>query len=977
MSIDDAIRWVWAKSGDDGETSASGTHPLVCHLIDAGAVAEALWDVALAPATRALIARAFHGNHDAARRGVITLAAVHDIGKATPAFAQRHPASRDLLADHGLTFGEFATETDHARLGGYLLRVHRARIVDGADPAVATCAAEIIAGHHGAFRPVADLNNTPEVLEGAGLRQAGSGRGSWRAVQEAVLDHVSQAFLKHDGGWGIGFLDPDDRPARATIAGLLIVADWLASSQADFPYATGPTLPDPGGYLTGARLRARQVLDRLAWHDLPAPDPAIPFERLFGLAGGPNALQAATRMPRPNGPALVVVEAPMGLGKTEAALDLFDRAAREGGQTGLFVGLPTQATANGLFDRLAGFLRQRHPGSVANVQLLHGQAQLAAAFTPLLTDDATTNRDLIPAGIHDGAALAQEGAVVAAAWFQGRRRGLLASFGAGTVDQAMMTVLRTRFLPLRILGLAGKVVVIDEVHAYDVYMTTIIGRLLEWLGALDCTVILLSATLPSARRALLAEAFRAGLGRRVPGETPSLAHLAVAPYPRVTWVTADGTRTDAIALPGPSRLVRLIRRPEVMADPDAFGAWLAQQLADGGCAVVIATTVARAQAIHRGLLQWFPGDANDGDPVLDLFHARYPFAWREAIELRVRRRFGPPGRMVATPDGPTVPVRRPHRAVLVATQVVEQSLDLDFDLLVTEPAPGDLLLQRMGRVHRHQRDQRPAGLGIPGACLLQETAQEDGTPAYGRDQVMIYAESPLLRTGLALDGRDHLILPDDIDALVEATYADGIPNGTPDAWARRLRTADAALAAARQNESTEAEARLVPSPWSSGALADLTSLPNGGSLAEDDPKVNDYLRAQTRLGDETIAVVCLLDNGDRTQACGDPDGAHLPADVLETLPGGMVTRRLLRSVAAVSNWSAVKALRDTPGPAGWARHPMLRDARAPIFTPDPAGARGEWTATIAGHALHLSVREGLTVEPIRPVAARTEGVPPS
>ena len=182
MSIDEAIRWVWAKSGDDGESSASGTHPLVCHLIDAGAVAEALWDVALAPATRALIARAFHGNHDAARRGVITLAAVHDIGKATPAFAQRHPASRDVLADRGLTFPEFATETDHARLGGYLLRVHRARIVAGADPAVATCAAEIIAGHHGAFRPVADLTNTPEVLEGAGLRQAGSGRGSWRTV---------------------------------------------------------------------------------------------------------------------------------------------------------------------------------------------------------------------------------------------------------------------------------------------------------------------------------------------------------------------------------------------------------------------------------------------------------------------------------------------------------------------------------------------------------------------------------------------------------------------------------------------------------------------------------------------------------------------------------------------------------------------------------------------------------------------------
>ena len=971
MIIGDAIRWVWAKSGDDGETSAEGTHPLVCHLLDAGAVAEALWDVALSPATRALIARAFHGSHDDARRGVITLAAVHDLGKATPAFAQRHPASRDVLANRGLTFPEFATETDHARLGGYLLRLHRARIVDGADPAVATSAAEIIAGHHGVFRPVGNLTTTPEVLEGAGLRQAGPGRGSWRTVQEAVLDHVSQAFLMNDGGWGIRLLDPDDRPARATIAGLLIVADWLASSEADFPYATGPTLPDPGEYLTSARSRARHVLDRLAWHDLPAPDPAIPFERLFGLAGGPNALQAATRVPRPDGPALVVVEAPMGLGKTEAALDLFDRAAREGGQTGLFVGLPTQATANGLFDRLANFLRQRHPGSVANVQLLHGQAQLAAAFSPMLTDDATTNRDLIPAGIHDGAALAQEGAVVAAAWFQGRRRGLLASFGAGTVDQAMMTALRTRFLPLRILGLAGKVVVIDEVHAYDVYMTTIIGRLLEWLGALDCTVILLSATLPSARRALLAEAFRAGLGRRVPGD-PTPAALALAPYPRVTWVTADGTRTEGIELPGPSRLVRLIRRQEVKADPDAFGAWLAQQLADGGCAVVIATTVTRAQDIHRGLLDWFPGDADDGDPVLDLFHARFPFAWREATELRVRRRFGPPGRTVATPDGDQVPVRRPARAVLVATQVVEQSLDLDFDLLVTEPAPGDLLLQRMGRVHRHARDWRPHGLDLPTVTILEPPDRPDGTPDYGPDQVAVYAEAPLLRTALALSGRDVIRLPDEIDALVEATYATDRPSEASDAWAARLATADAAADKKHEEQSTMARNSLVPPPWSGNTLHDLTSLPgSGGSLAEDAPEVHTFLRAQTRLGDESVALVCLLDSGHGPSACGDPPGTRLPVDTLDTLPGHDVTRRLLRAVVGASGRGIVPALQAMPGPAGWGRHPVLRDARVATFRPDPEGNPGTWRATVAGHDLRLDIHDGLTVE--RSAATRPEG----
>ena len=970
--MDGALRALWAKTSDTpGDDGASATHPLACHLLDAAAVAEALWHHALSPATRRLIARATGGDLDAAARAVVTLAAVHDLGKATPAFARRHAPCHTALARVGLPFPEFGTEGDHARLGGYLVKVHRAAVVRGGVADLAARAAEIVAGHHGTFRPAADLGGDP-VREASGLRPPGD--APWRTLQGHLLHVVSSALQAGGAGWGIDALDPGDRPARATITGLVIAADWLASSEADFPYATDPVLPDFDAYLRGARVRAQRALDRHAWRDLPAPVPPLPFDRLFGLPGGPNALQEATRLRAPDGPALVVVEAPMGLGKTEAALDLFDRAARATGQTGLFVGLPTQATANGIFDRLATFLRHRHGGATANVQLLHGHAQLAAAFMPLVTADATAM--LAPRGIHDPADGPDEGAVVAAAWFQGRRRGLLAQFGAGTVDQAMLAALRTRFLPLRLLGLAGKVVVVDEVHAYDVYMSTIIARLLEWLAALDCTVILLSATLPRARRDELAEAYRAGLARRVPVEASAPeASTVTAPYPRITWAGRDGVRIDHVALPTAPRDVRLIRRPEAFADPGAFGAWLADALAGGGCAVVIATTVRRAQDLYRALAPWFPGDADDGDPVLGLFHARFPFAWRETIELRVRRRFGAPGRTVPGDAGP-VPVRRPHRAVLVATQVVEQSLDLDFDLLVTEAAPGDLLLQRMGRVHRHPRDQRPPGLEGPVVCLLVPDAREDGTPGYARDQMAIYAEAPLLRTALALRGRDTIRLPDDIDPLVEATYANGVPDGTPEAWGTRLRDADAAHARARDADATQAMARLVPSPWTGEALTDLTSHPTAGALIEDAPDVNAYLRAQTRLGDDTVALVCLLDDGDGLRACGDPPAVRLPTDVLAVRPVGEVERRLLRAVVAVADWRAVRDLRASPCPTGWTRHPLLRDARAATFTPDPAGQPGAWHATAAGHLLRLDARTGLTV--VRDDAATTpsEGVPP-
>lgn len=957
------LRSLWAKTSAPGPDDADrGTHPLACHLLDAASAAEALWEYALAPATRRLIARATGGSPESARRAVITLAAIHDLGKATPAFARRHAPSHDTLVAHGLRFPSVATETNHALLGGYLIKIHRQRIVANGDPSLAKRAAEIVAGHHGVFAAPTEIGGPP-IIEGAGLRPPHD--APWRDAQGHLVSRVADALHTVSDGWGIDSLSDTDRPACAAISGLIIVADWLASSEDDFPYATAPELPNLTDYLQASRQRARRLLDRLAWHDLPAPDPAIPFDRLFGLAGGPNALQAATRAPRPDGPALVVVEAPMGLGKTEAALDVFDRAARDAGQNGTYVGLPTQATANGLFDRLAAFVRRRHPHTTANVQLLHGQAQLAAAFAPLVTTDATTNRDITPTGIHDDSTSdgtsSADGTVVAAAWFQGSRRGLLAPFGAGTVDQAMMAALRTRFLPLRLLGLAGKVIVVDEVHAYDIYMTTIIERLLAWLAALDCTVVLLSATLPRARRDDLAEAYRSGLLRRIPLALEERPAPAATTYPRVTWVTATATRTDAFALTTPSRRVQLWRRPDPNADLDAFGSWLAATLAAGGCAVVICTTVRRAQALHRALSHWFDGDADDGEPILDLFHARFPFAWREAIELRVRRRFGAPGRTVANPNGEHIPVRRPHRAVLVATQVVEQSLDLDFDLLVTESAPGDLLLQRMGRVHRHDRPVRPLGLEMPTVCLLEPPDRADGTPDYARDQVAVYAEAPLLRAALALAGRNDLALPDDIDAIVEATYANGRPEGVSDAWAARLADADAAVATHAADEATQAVNRVVPWPWTGTDLRELTAISNGGALAEDDPSVHRYLRAQTRLGDESVALVCLLDDGHGVRACGDPPGTDLPPNALDAAPDHDITRRLLRAVVGVSDRGLVPTLRATPTPPGWARHPLLRDARAVTFLPDPSGTPDAWHATVDALTLHLDRRQGLTV----------------
>ena len=267
----------------------------------------------------------------------------------------------------------------------------------------------------------------------------------------------------------------------------------------------------------------------------------------------------------------------------------------------------------------------------------------------------------------DGSDGGQEGAVVAAEWFTSRKRGLLAPFGAGTIDQALLSVLQVCHGFVRLFGLSHKVIVIDEVHAYDAYMTTLLQRLLEWLAALGSPVVLLSATLPMDRRRQLMDAYAKGLGH---GEKSTDATLS-APYPRISWVDAAGLPHEqpVDAAKRSRRTLHLVRQEMPSGDQpfDQVSARIADALRDGGCAAVICNTVDRAQKMYIALKQHFPTDD------LSLLHSRFLFKDRQDRERQVLDQFGPPDE-ANTAAGHS---RRPERAVLVATQIIEQSLDLD------------------------------------------------------------------------------------------------------------------------------------------------------------------------------------------------------------------------------------------------------------------------------------------------------------
>ena len=595
-----------------------------------------------------------------------------------------------------------------------------------------------------------------------------------------------------------------------------------------------------------------------------------------------------------------------------------------------------------MFGRVRDFLLARYPESTVNLQLLHGHASLSAEFAVMRL---AADRLLAPTAVegesgYDGA----RPGVVAAEWFTHRKRGLLAPFGVGTVDQALLAALQTRHVFVRLFGLAGKTVIFDEAHAYDSYMTQLLDRLLEWLAALGSSVVLLSATLPEARRRQLAEAYLRGLGQ------PPYEPRGEARYPRLSWVGASGA--GACPLETSPRATKEVDIRWVDGSLPAeslsfdLGVRLRDALADGGCTAVICNTVDRAQQVYLALKPFFPGLADDGEPELDLLHARYPFEDRQRREKRSLLRFGREGARVSMGEGDVREVLRPRRAVLVSTQIVEQSLDLDFDLMVTDPAPVDLVLQRLGRLHRHPRP-RPRGVERPALWICAPQVDGEGVPAFGRGTEHVYDRHVLLRSWLALKDVPLLRVPGQVEELVEAVYGDrACP---PELSGSLCRLWEETLAEQRlslESETREAEERWLKPPTYGGALWRLISDPR----EEDAPEFHKAHQALTRLTDPSVAVVCLYGRGGGVSL--DREGSHLVD--LRVTPAGELLRQLLRKSVTVSDRRVVWSLMAEAVPASWKRTPLLRHHRPLVLDANDA-------AVIGGLSLHLDRDIGLSV----------------
>lgn len=878
-------QWLYAKTN---QKNRDQIHLLLYHLIDVGTVAHALWQTVFTASFRQQIADLLGVTAAEAGRFVAFITALHDLGKASPAYQNKYAPFwlKDKFKEIGLLvepdqYNLSTQQCPHATVTTWALPP-LLMAYEGYDDNFARKISVALGGHHG---------NWPGPYATEGIND--SKCPLWDEIRRDLYWQLRAVFPPPQ--ITAEFTPYALNTLLALLSGLTSVADWVGSN-ADYFTLEGEVV-GTRQYATQAVVSAQTALQKLGWLGWQPTGVAHDFTQSYAYLnfGDPRPIQqeiidAASDVPSPT---LLIIEAPTGIGKTEIAQYLTDRWLQKHNGRGFYIAMPTQATSNQMYGRTTQFLAHNYPGVLLNIPLAHGNA---------IFDPAQAEIQLNEVGDDE------ETGVVAMSWFvQRSKQTLLAPFGVGTVDQTLLSVLQTRHFFVRLLGLSHKVLIFDEVHAYDTYMSTLFERLLRWLKAMGTSVIMLSATLPAATRQKLVKAYT-GQDLLPDPDNPT-------PYPALT-IAHDHQPPQTIPLARPKDITLGLNWLDNNS-PQAILDFLQVELADGGCTAVICNTVKRAQAIFALLDEARQQGALDiQEENLILFHARFPYAWRKPKEETVLAKFGKPD----DKHGDRRPAPQ-EKAIVVATQVIEQSLDLDFDVMVTDMAPIDLLLQRAGRLHRHSlRDQNrrhPRQLTITPPDLV------DGLPTFGVDE-LIYERYLLLQTYRQLHQRQELTIPLATAVLIEAVYTDTVRDADP-LWQTALQTAHQEMKLEQRVQSSKAKRPLIMPP-DDYRLLTQTIL----GLKEDDPAVHETFQAKTRDIAPGITLVCLFqaENGVRLR----PDDDAPPFDHQAPLTPDLA-RELWQNSITVQNWTLIHHFGPQEGtiPPSWRKHPVLRYTRPVIF----------------------------------------------
>ena len=861
---------LWAKRS---KTDENIYHPLLLHLLDVAACADSVLERE-PENTRVRMASILGMEWAKARPWLLLLIACHDLGKACPGFQLKWGNIKNKLKTQGFHIPRLIdTSVNHAFVSQLIVE----KLLLGArwPEDLSVLCADAIGCHHG-------VRATPSQIQSLVGNRPGVDEEHWSNSWEELFRILRATFNITDNPVKNGLSGAE----FMLLAGLTSFADWIGSDDKYFVYGTKDDCSTPEKWFEQRKKLAGKALDNIGWNKrISLTDTLQPFAKIFPKCSPPRALQkevekAVSSVPSP---CVVLIEAPMGEGKTEAAFYAHLELQRKFGHRGMYMALPTKASGNEMFLRAFDFLKNFSKKRYIDLQLIHGAALLNEKFTKISIDQIYSDEDA--------------GTIRAGQWFTHKKKALLSEYGVGTIDQALITILPVRHYFMRLWGLANRTVIFDEIHAYDGYTGTLLFHLIKWLRALGSSIVLLSATLPPEFRRRLAGA----VGASLPEQEAS--------YPRLTIFSDGKTEQKSFAAENSRRNELKIISFET--DLNEIHKYVLENMPGSGFIGIIVNTVQRAQRLYelfgKGEIvtrdKSVIGKRIDEDIEINLFHARYPALERQKREDTVRGIYGKNNLQ-----------ERKGRHILIATQVAEQSLDLDFDLLVTDLAPVDLILQRAGRLWRHKRKTRP--FSQPFLCisgLKGDSPGSFGAPLWWNK---VYTrEDILLRTWQILKSRDKIILPDNIELLINEVYK-GIVMPTDKDIQKRLEKAE------------------IESVGEQGALKIMAhqaviGLPEDGSwkdtnrfymFDDDEPGVHLNLKAQTRLGRESVNVIPFF--------IRDKYNAALEPDFTKSKEWAM------RSVA-LSRKGVVKKFQSKGIPEGWKKNLLLRNSYPMIF--DDAG----------------------------------------
>lgn len=884
----------WAKTGDKDSPTLGLS--LVQHMLDAGSVAARLWDTWLAPGLQKQFSEHLHLSMEDTRALVCWLAATHDMGKATPEFSGQLDARRDenlavyrqRIEQQDFEFPEdlvtpaSSLRCPHSKYSQSILIHLFTSNIEGMPRKVAETLASISGAHHGT--PADYRSNSADLSNVILKRLSPKWHATWQELYNITLKRFGassalQQLARHGQAIPVS--------VQFCITGFVIMSNWIASNPDFFPMGTFGSAEQE----QRARIGWQALGLEQRWTAKLDADPKTPAADLYASRFGwsnptlrpmQEVVVEAVRSMQSGG--MMCIEAPMGQGKTEAGLIAAEFLAQATGRTGVAFAAPTQATSNALFDRVTEWVKyqtnhvaQEHgePVKPHSMFLGHSKNRFNKSYEALSKADifdesSTPGQENNRKTLRPGTSLARH------SWLSGTKKGLLSSFVVCTIDQVLMTALQARHVMLRYLGLASKVIIIDEVHAYDAYMSEYLSAALYWLGQMNAPVILMSATLPSDTRDDLMKNYAEGLKVRKKSTSapkrnrfldlnanlsaPQESSQNITPldldYPVIHTLTAEDNGT-----PKKWKVEQPVEQTEIELkliddSPKSVLNVLEPLANDHGCAAVICNTVGRAQEMHEFLRKQF------GEEHVVLTHSRFTATHRAEQEELLVSKLGKKEHY-SKADGEDS--SRPHRLIVVGTQVIEQSLDLDFDVMITDFAPVDLVLQRMGRLHRH--DSRSSSERTPAyrkpVCYVRgvETfGSHNEAPDFPRGSKAVYEPMILLSSYAQLlphfDG-EPIRIPADISPLVQKTYQENAPAEIPSAWAEVFESAKQEHKKGKDQAKIRAEGYLLCAPQRTQyTMADcMKSLLHSNDRRFSDEQIGEAKVRDTDASLEVIAII--------------------------------------------------------------------------------------------------------------------------